>query len=78
MSARKHPRKPTRLQGRQRELAWAVYIAEGYIANVAAGLDRNSRHMTPDDMRTIQRSLESVVRSALRLREKLSRVGQPV
>lgn len=27
--------KPTPEQARQRELAWAVYVTEGYIANVA-------------------------------------------
>ena len=69
---RRTRRAPTRLQGRQRELSWALHNGEGYIANVAASLDRNARHMTPDDLRAIKQSVDSVVVLCLTLRRKLT------
>lgn len=68
-------KKPTRLQGRQRELAWALYCAEGYVANVAAGLGRNARHMTPDDMLAIKEAVVSVVGLARKLRRRMARLA---
>lgn len=68
-------RKTTRLQARQRELAWALYIAEGYIANVAAGLERNSSNLEPSDMRVVEAAVVSVVEAATKLRVRLGRLG---
>jgi hypothetical protein len=62
-------------QRRQRELAWMLYITEGYIANMQAALAINCVTFNEVDKKEAARIIQAANNSALRLRTHLSRIA---
>ena len=69
------PRKKTSFpQRRQRELAWLLYITEGYIANAEHALAVNCVTFDGDDGAVVQRLIDSAAASAAQLRQHLNNI----
>lgn len=58
-------------QSRQRELAWALYVTEGYVANLAHLLAVNAYTMTRSDLQVIKHSRAQAEDIATQLREAM-------
>ena len=57
---------------RKRELAWALYCAEGYAANLRNCLTWNAFTMAPADLRVVKSMLKDAEKHALGLRALIS------
>lgn len=62
-------------QRRQRELAWMLYITEGYIANMRHCLAINCVTFNDADKREAEVAIESATKQAARLRRHLSSIA---
>jgi hypothetical protein len=60
---------------RQRELAWMLYITEGYLANLAHALAVNGVTFGPSDATAIQGIVEQVEKHSEKLRNLLQHIA---
>ncbi len=63
-------------QARQRELAWMLYITEGYLANIAHALAVNCVTFKPIDEALVSSIIAQVDRQAYKLRELLDSITE--
>ena len=61
----------TAAQSRQRELSWALYVTEGYVANIAHLQAVNAYTMTRADLQIIKQARKQAEDIALMLREAM-------
>lgn len=72
MSNRKRP--PTPGQRRQRELAWAVFITEGAIANMHHLLAVNCVTFDEKDKLIVNRAVEKMIQASEALRKRMAQI----
>lgn len=61
-------------QSEQRELAWLLFITEGYWSNVNHALTVNAYTLNELTLNEMQHALDSTRRTADRLRRRLQRI----
>lgn len=61
----------SRIARRQKQLAWLLYITEGYKANIAYAATMNAFDFTNEDMRLLQHIYNDVGTFASRIRVRM-------
>lgn len=68
----------TRKQKRQREIAWLLYITEGYMANLTQASINNLSSMSAADRKVISRVMQQVHGFSEDLRNHLNNISEGV
>lgn len=68
LSERKAKRQSSQQQARQRELSWALYVTEGYVANLHHLMAVNAATMNVDDLKIVQMAARTALNISKALR----------